>query len=88
MAKTQIIRPFWSIIAYFTILTVAIGLAITSFFLPPTGQIDPSVLQTIAMFLGFYLVYDLPYTLVTLKSFRLTKGDITIEGETKEKEHV
>ena len=36
-------------IAFFTTLVVSIGLLITSFLLPPEGQIDPSVLQGTAI---------------------------------------
>lgn len=36
-------------VAFFSTLIVAVGLLITSFFLPPEGSIDPSVLQATAI---------------------------------------
>lgn len=36
-------------VAFFVTLAVSIGLLITSFFLPPQGKIDPSVLQATAI---------------------------------------
>lgn len=36
-------------VAFFTTLVLSAGLLITSFFLPPTGKIDPSVLQATAI---------------------------------------
>ena len=36
-------------VAFFSTLAVSVGLLITSFFLPPQGKIDPSVLQGTAI---------------------------------------
>ena len=36
-------------VAFFTTLIVAVGLLLTSFFLPPQGKIDPSALQGAAL---------------------------------------
>jgi hypothetical protein len=36
-------------VAFFSTLLVSVGLLITSFFLPPQGKIDPSVLQGTAI---------------------------------------
>lgn len=36
-------------VAFFSSLVISIGLLITSFFLPPQGQIHPSVLQGVAI---------------------------------------
>lgn len=36
-------------VAFFSTLIVSVGLLITSFFLPPQGKIDPSVLQATAI---------------------------------------
>lgn len=40
-------------VAFFSSLVISIGLLITSFFLPPQGQIDPSVLQATAIILVY-----------------------------------
>lgn len=36
-------------VAFFSTLVVSVGLLLTSFFLPPQGKIDPSVLQATAI---------------------------------------
>lgn len=36
-------------VAFFSTLVVSVGLLLTSFFLPPEGQIDPSALQGAAL---------------------------------------
>ena len=77
----------WHLIAYFTTLLVAVGLLITSFVIPPRGQIDPTVLQGVAILLAYYLVFDFPHVLMSLKTFKLSKGDLTFEGETKAKQN-
>ena len=77
----------WHLIAYFTTLLVAVGLLITSFIIPPRGQIDPTVLQAVAILLGYYLVFDFPHVLMSLKTFKVSKGDLTFEGETKAKQN-
>ena len=40
-------------VAFFSTLIIGAGLLITSFFLPPTGKIDPSVLQGTALLLAW-----------------------------------
>ena len=37
------------LVAFFVTLTIAAGLLITSFFLPPTGKVDPSAMQATAL---------------------------------------
>lgn len=73
------------IIAYFICLASAIGLMTASFIIPPTGVIDGSTLKAAAILLGFYLAYDFPHVLASLKTFKLSKGDIVLEGTTRKK---
>ena len=73
------------LVAYFITLGVAIILMAVSFILPPKGAIDPSVLQAVALLLAFYCAFDLPHLVMSLKTFKLSKGDLTFEGETKAK---
>lgn len=40
-------------VAFFSTLIISVGMLITSFFLPPQGQIDPSVLQATAIILVY-----------------------------------
>ena len=75
----------WHLAAYFTTLLNAVGLLITSFIMPPEGQIDPTVLQAAAILLAFYLAFDFPHVLMSLKTFKLSKGDVSVEGETRQK---
>ena len=79
-------KTHWHLIAYFTTLLVAVGLLITSFIIPPRGQIAPTVLQAVAILLGYYLAFDFPHVLMSLKTFKLSKGDVSVEGETRQKE--
>ena len=71
------------LVAYFITLSVAIILMALSFQLPPKGAIDPSVLQAVALLLAFYCAFDMPHLVMSLKTFKLSKGDLTFEGETK-----
>lgn len=66
-------------ITFYTTGGIALLLLIVSFILPPTGQIDPSVLRATAEILGFpslLAAYELGLRAIT---FRYTKGDTTIE---------
>ena len=40
-------------VAFFSTLIISVGLLITSFFMPPQGKIDPSVLQACAIILVY-----------------------------------
>lgn len=71
------------LVAYFVTLSVAIILMGVSFILPPKGAVDPSALQAAALLLAFYCAFDLPHLVMSLKTFKLSKGDLTFEGETK-----
>ena len=75
------------LVAYLVTLGVAIILMALSFQLPPKGAIDPSVLQAVALLLSFYCAFDLPHLVMSLKTFKLSKGDLTFEGETKAKQN-
>ena len=75
------------LVAYFVTLCVAIILMAVSFVLPPKGAIDPSVLQAVALLLAFYCAFDMPHLVMSLKTFKVSKGDLTFEGETKAKQN-
>jgi len=79
--KTAIIR----LIVFFLCLLTSVGLLIASFILPPTGHIDPSVLQAGSLLLAFWVFYDLANTIATLRTFKVSKGDVSFEGETHAK---
>lgn len=72
-------------------LIVSIILLITSFLLPPMGQIDPSVLQAVAE-LGFFMViFKLPNIISSIKdghSVTIKKGEteLTVSATKEETE--
>ena len=70
-------------IIYCICLITAIGLLVGSFFVPPMGIIDKSVLQACSLLLGFYCAYDLPNTVRSMSSFKIQKGDFSVSGEKK-----
>lgn len=49
----KIIQKHEDKVIFYVCLGVAIALLITSFFLPPKGVIDPSILKAVAELLGF-----------------------------------
>ena len=73
------------LVAYFITLSIAIVLMVVSFVIPPEGVIDSSALKAAALLLAFYCAFDLPHLVISLKTFKLSKGDLTFEGETKAK---
>ena len=68
----------------FHILTgIAIALLITSFFLPPTGEISPSVLQGVAEIFAFSSLYTVIHAIDKGRTVGLKHHDteITINKE-------
>jgi hypothetical protein len=49
----KIIHKHEDKVIFYICLSVAVALLATSFFLPPTGMIDPSILKAVAELLGF-----------------------------------
>ena len=68
-------------------LLISVILLITSFLLPPMGQIDPSVLQAVAE-LGFFMViFKLPNIISSIKdghSVTIKKGETELTVSSKE----
>lgn len=64
----------------FHILTgIAIALIIISFILPPTGEIDPSVLQGVGEIFGFLSLYTVLIAIEKGVGASLRKGDVELE---------
>ena len=64
----------------FHILTgIAIALIIISFILPPTGKIDPSVLQGVGEIFGFLGLYTVLRAIEKGTGASFKKGDIELE---------
>ena len=72
-------------VAFFVTLVVAVGLLITSFFLPPKGEIHPSTLQATAIIFCWPALAFGAKALDDNKKVRLSTkvGTITV-GDTKE----
>ena len=57
----------------------AMGLAIASFFWPPAGTIDPSVIKTAGELFGFAALWTLREAILEGIGVKLTHGSTTIE---------
>ena len=66
-------------IALWTCMLIAIGLFVTSFFIPPKGAIDPSVFKAGAYLFGFASLFVLREAIREGLGVKLTHGDTTIE---------
>lgn len=64
----------------FHILTgIAIALIIISFILPPTGEINPSVLQGVGEIFGFLSLYTVLIAIEKGTGASFRKGDVELE---------
>lgn len=72
----------WLIIGEALTTVVALGLMIASFILPPTGVIDPSVLQGIGEILIFPVIWMIPQAIQAGRKIKYK--DLEISGEEKE----
>lgn len=89
------VKKFWEIckrdsaIAGWVTLLVSTFLLVTSLFLPPKGQIDPSVLQGVAE-LGYFLtLFKLPNIIQSIsdgKSISVQHGSTSVTVASKEEE--
>lgn len=68
------------------LLTSSIVLIITSFLLPPTGVIDPSVIAVTGELLGWGALYVLLVAAVKGRGAKVTHGETSIEIEKKDDE--
>ena len=81
-----IIRKHEDKVIFYICLGVAIALLATSFFLPPTGVIDPSILKAVAELLGFAALGIVGKNLAIGKEVTFTHGDTKVEIGDKENE--
>lgn len=72
----------WLIIGEATTTVVALGLMIASFVVPPTGMIDPSVLQGVGEILVFPVIWMVPQAIRAGRKIKYK--DLEIGGEEKE----
>lgn len=87
MAKSNcsIIKKHY-IIAFFVSLTISLGLLVTSFFLPPTGEISPSVLQAAGEIFAWPVLAFGAKALEEGRTARIQKGSTTITVGKSEEE--
>lgn len=71
-AKTSTTIALWS----FSV--VAVALLIASFIVPPTGQIDPSVLKAGSLLFAFAALFEIREAITEGLGVKLTHGDTTV----------
>jgi len=71
--------PFHWKLTFWICFVTSIGLIITSFFLPPKGQIDPSILQAVGELIAFPTLFAAYECIIRGIDIKYTKGDTTIE---------
>jgi len=67
--------------------TIALGLIIGSFFVPPMGEIHPSVLKATGEIMGIIALFVLREAIHEGLSTKVTHGDTTIQIEGKDKQN-
>lgn len=65
-------------IAFWVCLAISVTLLTVSFLLPPTGQIDPSVLRGVGEIFAFAVLYTVIEALQRGTDVNFHKGDIDI----------
>ena len=65
-------------IAFLVMLFLAAGMMITSFFIPPQGVIDPTVLKGAAILLGFAALTYIPDVIKAGTDLHIQKGDFHV----------
>lgn len=82
MAIMKLDKDQWMIIGEIGTAVVALGLIIASFFVPPMGIIDPSVLQAVGEILVFPVVWMIPDAIRAGRTIKFK--DIEIKGDKEE----
>lgn len=84
MSRKQLIdinRRYWPV---WVITSVALGLVISSFIVPPTGVVDPSVLAAMGELLGFSALITFIIRAEAGDDITFQKGDMKVKLDTKE----
>lgn len=89
----DLIKDFWVGMPWYlyVLLLLSFGLMVASFIVPPLGTISPTVLQGIALILGFtwllYTTANIPTFIERGAKIKATYGNASIEiGRNKRKE--
>ena len=83
---TKIITKHEDRAIFYVCLTVAILLLLVSFFIPPTGVIDPSVLKAAAILLGFAALGIVGKNLSVGKDVTFSHGETEVTIHDKEED--
>lgn len=70
-------REEWLIIGEAITATIALGLLVASFIVPPVGVIDPSVLQAIGEILVFPVIWMIPKAIEAGKTIKYKDLEIS-----------
>lgn len=65
-------------IAFWVCLAISTTLLVSSFIIPPTGVIDPSVLRAVGEIFGFAVLYVVIEALQRGTDVTLQKGDVNL----------
>ena len=69
---------------FYVTLFISIALIVGGFIVPPTGEIDGSVLTAVGLLLMFAVVEKIPEAIAAGKSVTISKGDASLEVTTKD----
>ena len=84
---TKIIQKHEDKVIFYICLAVAIIVGVISFFLPPTGVIDPSCLKFIALMLGFAALGIVGKNLALGKEVTFTHGETEVKIGDEDKDN-
>ena len=68
---------------FYVTLFISIALIVGGFIVPPTGEIDGSVLTAVGLLLMFAVVEKIPEAIAAGRSVKIQKGDTSLEVTSK-----
>ena len=69
---------------FYVTLFISIALILGGFIVPPTGEIDGSVLTAVGLLLMFAVVEKIPEAIAAGRSVKIQKGDTSLEVSGKD----
>ena len=69
---------------FYVTLFISIALIVGGFIVPPTGEIDGSVLTSVGLLLMFAVVEKIPEAIAAGRSVKIQKGDTSLEVSGKD----
>ena len=69
---------------FYVTLFISIALIVGGFIVPPTGEIDGSVLTAVGLLLMFAVVEKIPEAIAAGRSVKIQKGDTSVEVSGKD----